>query len=120
MKIDKLRELFKVVLYEQNKELKSYAWLFCAERCFCVNDSLLVVDDAGLLPQIRVTLTPTLRYDSSQLTSLVTELESDLTNIVFDYAFNKRYVIGAEDQKTIEHIPSFSEQVWQLTSIPQN
>ena len=120
MKVDKLRELFKTVFSEMNNELKSYAWLFCAERGYCVNDSLLVVDDAGLLPAIRVAFTPALRYELSQLASLAAELEDDLTNIVFDYAYNRRHKIGAEDLQTIEHIPYLSEHAWRLMTVPQN
>jgi hypothetical protein len=119
MKVDKLRALFKAVLSEMSKDLKNYAWLFCVERGYYINDSLLVVDDAGLLPAIRVALTPTLRYELSQLTRLAAELENDLTNIVFDYAYNMRHKIGAEDLKTIEHIPYLSEHAWRLT-VPQN
>ncbi|HYA33795.1 MAG TPA: hypothetical protein VEG65_07380 [Candidatus Bathyarchaeia archaeon] len=120
MKADKLRELFKTVLFEMNKELKSYAWLFCAERGFSVSDSILFVDDAGLLPEIRAALTPTLRYDLAQLANLVAELENDLNNIVFEYAYNRRYNIGGEDRKTIERMPSLNEHVLQLMSIAQN
>jgi hypothetical protein len=120
MKIDKLRELFKVVLCELSKELKSYARLFCAERGFCVNDSYLVVDDAGLLPAIRVELTPALRYELPQLMRLAAELENDLTNIVFDYAYNKRHKIGAEDRKAIESITYLDKRTWQLMKVPQN
>ena len=61
MKVEKLRQLFKAVLSEMKKELKSYAWLFCAERGYSIDDSLLYVDDAGLLPAIRVALTPALQ-----------------------------------------------------------
>jgi len=45
--------------------------------------------------------------------------ENDLTNIVFDYAYNTRHKIGAEDLKTIEHIPYVSEHVWELMTAPQ-
>jgi len=120
MKAEKLRQLFKAVLSEMKKELKSYAWLFCAERGFSINDSLLVVDDAGLLPAIRVALTPALRYELPQLAHLVAELEYDLTNIVFDFAYNTRHKIGAEDMKTIGHIPYVSEHIWQLMTVPEN
>jgi hypothetical protein len=120
MKIDKLRKLFKVVLCELGKELKSYARLFCAERGFCVNDSHLVVNDAGLLPAIRIELTPALRYELPQLMRLAAELENDLTNIVFDYAYNRRHKIGAEDRKTIEFIPYLDECTWRLMMVPQN
>ena len=120
MKVEKLRELFKAVLSEMKKELQSYAWLFCAERGYCINDSLLFVDDAGLLPGIRVALTPALRYELPQLSHVAAELENDLTNIVFDYAYNMRHKIGAEDLKTIERIPYVSEHVWRLMTAPQN
>ena len=120
MKVEKLRQLFEAVLSEMKKELQSYAWLFCAERGYCINDSLLFVDDAGLLPTIRVALTPALRYELPQLAHLTAELENDLTNIVFDYAYNTRHKIGAEDLKTIEHIPYVSEHVWRLMTVPQN
>jgi hypothetical protein len=120
MKVEKLRQLFKAVLSEMKKELQSYAWLFCAERGYCIDDSLLVVDDAGLLPAIRVALTPALRYELPQLAHLAAELENDLTNIVFDYAYNTRHKIGAEDLKTVEHIPYISEHVWELMTAPQN
>jgi hypothetical protein len=120
MKVEKLRQLFKAVLSEMKKELKSYAWLFCAERGYSIDDSLLSVDDAGLLPAIRVALTPALRYELPQLAHLAGELENDLTNIVFDYAYNTRHKIGAEDLKTIEHIPYISEHAWGLLTTPQN
>jgi len=120
MNVEKLRKLFKSVLSEMKKELKSYAWVFCAQRGYCINDSLLVVDDAGLLPAIRVALTPALRYDLPQLGHLVAELENDLTNIVFDYAYNTRHKIGAEDLKTLEHIPYVSEHIRRLMTMPQN
>ncbi|HYC20686.1 MAG TPA: hypothetical protein VEF35_08755 [Candidatus Bathyarchaeia archaeon] len=120
MKVEKLRELFKAVLSEMKKELQSYAWLFCAERGYCIDDSLLFVDNAGILPAIRVALTPALRYEVPQLAHLAGELENDLTNIVFDYAYNTRHKIGAEDLNTIEHIPYVSEHVWRLMTAPQN
>ena len=120
MNVEKLRKLFKVVLSEMKKELKSYAWLFCAERGYCINDSLLVVDEAGLLPAIRVALAPALRYEVPQLGHLAAELENDLTNIVFDYAYNMRHKIGAEDLKTLEHIPYVSEHIRGLMMVPQN
>jgi hypothetical protein len=120
MNVEKLRQLFKAVLSEMNGELKSYAWLFCAERGYCINDSLLVVDDAGLLPAIRVALTPALRYELPQLAHLAAQLEHDLTNIVFDYAYNTRHKIGAEDLKTIGHIRYLSEHIWRLMTVPQN
>jgi len=68
----------------------------------------------GLLPAIRVALTPALRYELPQLAHLAAELEHDLTNIVFDYAYNTRHKIGAEDLKTIGHIPYVSEHIWRL------
>ena len=120
MKVEKLRQLFKTVLSEMKKELQSYAWLFCAERGYCIDDSLLVVDDAGLLPAVRVALTPALRYELPQLAHLAAELENDLTNIVFDYAYNTRHKIGAEDLKTIGHIPYVSQHIWRLMTVPQN
>jgi hypothetical protein len=120
MKVEKLKELFKAVLSEMKKELQSYAWLFCAERGYCISDSFLVVDDAGLLPAIRVALTPALRYELPQLAQLAAELENDLTNIVFDLAYNTRHKIGAEDLKTIGHIPYVSEHIWRLMTVPQN
>ena len=120
MKVEKLKQLFKAVLSEMKKELQSYAWLFCAERGYCISDSLLVVDDAGLLPAIHVALTPVLRYELPQLADLTAELENDLTNIVFDYAYNTRHKIGAEDLKAIGHIPYVSEHLWRLMTVPQN
>ncbi|MGB9370723.1 MAG: hypothetical protein WCB79_02130 [Halobacteriota archaeon] len=120
MKVEKLRQLFKAVLSEMKKELQSYAWLFCAERGYCIDDSLLFVDDAGILPAIRVALTPALRYELPHLAHLADELENDLTNIVFDYAYNTRHKIGAEDLKTIGHIPYVSEHIRQLMTVPQN
>ena len=120
MKVEKLRQLFKAVLSEMKKELQNYAWLFCAERGYSIDDSLLYVDDVGLLPAIRVALTPALRYELPQLAHLAGELENDLTNIVFDYAYNTRHKIGAEDLKTIEHIPYISEHAWGLLTTPQN
>jgi hypothetical protein len=120
MNIERFHPLFEAVLSEIERELKSYASLFCAERGYCINDSILALDDAGLLPTIRVALTPALRYELPQLAQLAAELENDLNNIVFDYAYNIRHKIGADDSKTIEHIPYVSEHVWRLMAMPQN
>ena len=120
MNIERLHALFEVLLSEIEGELKSYASLFCAERGYCIDDSILIVDDAGLLPAIRVALTPALRYELPQLAHLAAELENDLNNIVFDYAYNMRHRIGAEDLETIEHIPYVSEHAWRLMTVSQN
>jgi hypothetical protein len=120
MDIERLHQLFETLISEMERELKSYASLFCAERGYCINDSILVVDDAGLLPAIHVALTPALRYELPQLAHLAAELEDDLNNIVFDCAYNTRHKIGAEDLTTIEHIPYVSEHVWRLMTVQQN
>jgi hypothetical protein len=120
MKIERLHQLFNVIVSEMERELKSYASLFCAERGYCINDSIMVVDDGGLLPAIHVALTPTLRYELPELAHLAAELEDELNNIVFDYAYNTRCRIGAEGSKTIGHIPHVSEHVWRLMTVSQN
>jgi hypothetical protein len=120
MNIERLHPLFEDILSEMERELKSYASLFCAERGYYIDDSILVVDDAGLLPVIRVSLTPALRYELPQLAHLAAELENDLNNIIFDYAYNTRHRIGAEDSKTIAHMPYVSEHAWRLMTVSQN
>ena len=120
MNIERLCQLFDVIVSELEEELKSYASLFCAERGYCIDDSIMVVDDEGLLPEIHVALTPALRYELPQLAHLAAELENDLNNIVFSYAYNTRYGIGAEGPKTIDQIPHVSERVWRLMTASQN
>ena len=120
MNIERLHQLFNAILSEMERELKSYASLFCAERGYCINDSIMVVDDGGLLPTIRVALTPALRYELPQLAHLTAELENDLNNIVFNYAYDTRHKIGAEGSRTIGHIPHVSEHVWRLITVSQN
>lgn len=120
MNIERLHPLFEDVLSEMERELKSYASLFCAECGYCVDDSTLFFDDAALMPGVRVALKPALRYGAQELADLEAALEDDLNNIVFDYAYNTRYKIGAEDSKTIERIPYVSEHIRQLMTIPQN
>jgi hypothetical protein len=120
MNIERLHQLFDAILSEMERELKSYASLFCAEHGYFINDSITVVDDGGLLPAIRVALTPALRYEPRQLAHLAAELENELNNIVFEYAYNTRQRIGAEGSKTIEHIPHASEHVRRLMTVSQN
>jgi hypothetical protein len=120
MNIERLHPLFEDVLSEMQRELKSYASLFCAERGYCVDDSTLFVDDTALMPGIRVALKPALRYGAQELADLAAVLEDDMNNIVFDYAYNTRHKIGAEDSKTIESIQYVSEHMRQFMIVPQN
>ena len=120
MNIERFHPLFNAVLSEMERELKSYASLFCAERGYCIDDSTLFFDDTALMPWVHVALKPALRYGVQELAALAAALENDLNNIVFDCAYNTRHKIGAEDSKTIEHVPYVSEHLRQLMIVSQN
>jgi hypothetical protein len=120
MNIERLNVSFKEVVLEQKKELKSYASLFCAARAFYAEDLTLFFDDTGLMPGVRVALQPALHYDEQALTELEVALEQDLNNIVFDYAYNARHKIRAEDSKTVRSIPHISKCMPQLVTASQN
>lgn len=120
MNIERLHPLFEAVLSEMERELKSYASLFCTECGYCVDDSTLFFDDEAVLPGVRVALKPALRYGVQELADLAAALEDDLNNIVFNHVYNTRHKIGAEDSKTIEYIPYINEHLRQFMIVPQN
>jgi hypothetical protein len=120
MDIKRLHFSFRNIVLESNRELKNYASLFCADHGYCVDDLSLFFDDSGLIPGVRVALQPALHYDEQALTELNVALEKDLNNIVFDYAYNNRQKISAEDSNTVRSIPRISEYMPQLLSASQN
>jgi len=120
MEIKRLHYSFKAIVTETNRELKSYASLFCADRGYFLEDLTLYVDDTGLIPGVRVVLQPALTYDEQALTELEVALEDDLNNIVFDCSYNTRHKISAEDSMTIRSIQHISECMPQLVTASQN
>jgi hypothetical protein len=120
MNIKRLHSSFKTVVSEAKSELKSHASLFCADRGYYVNDLTLFFDNTGLMPRVRVALQPTLSYDEQALTELEVALEDDLSNIVFDYAYNTQHKISAEDSITVWAIPHINECMPQLVTASQN
>jgi hypothetical protein len=120
MNIKRVHLSFKNVVSEAKSELKSHASLFCADRGYYVDDLTLFFDDMGLMPGVRVALQPALSYDKLALTELELALEDDLNNIVFDYAYNTRHKISAEDSITVWAILHISECMPQLVTASQN
>jgi hypothetical protein len=120
MNIKRVQLSFKNVVSEAKSELKSHASLFCADRGYYVEDLTLFFDDTGLMPGVRVALQPALSYDELALTELELALEDDLNNIIFDYAYNTRHKISAEDSITVLAIPHISECMSQLVTAAQN
>ena len=120
MKRETLHELFEIALYTKEEELKRYAEYFCAESGYSVNDFALRCETKALLPEIHASFRPTLNYDARDLFQLTTELEDDLNNIVFEHAYNMHFRIGAENARTIEHLPLFCESLQQLSIVRQN
>jgi hypothetical protein len=120
MNIKRIHFSFKTVVSEAKSELKSHASLLCADRGYCIDDLTLFFDDTGLMPGVRVALRPALNYDEQTLTELEVALEDDLNNIVFDYAYNTRQIIGAEDSITVRSILHISECMPQLVAASQN
>jgi hypothetical protein len=120
MNIESLRLSFKDVVSKQKRELKSYASLFCAEQGYYIEDLALFFDDTALLPCLVVEFTPTLHYGEQALKELTAALEKDLNNIVFNYAYNRRYKIGTEDSSIVRSIPRISEHMPQLVTASQN
>lgn len=120
MEIKKLSSLLEETLSKMERDLKRYALLLCAEHGYCLDDLTLFFDDSTLAPGVRVSLTPTLRYESQELDGLVAALEEDLNNIVFDRAYNRRDEIGAEDSNPIKPVPYLGEYVRPLLIASQN
>jgi hypothetical protein len=111
MEIKKLRYLLEETLSKMKGDLTRYALLLCAERGYYLEDVTLSFDDAALAPGIRVDLTPALRYDLRELNALAATLERNLNNIAFDYAYNRRQKIGAEDSNSIKLVTYLSDYV---------
>jgi len=120
MNIERIYFSFKTVVSEAKSKLKSHASLFCADRGYYVDDLKLFFDDTGLMPGVRVALQPALNYDEQALTELEVALEDDLNNIVFDYAYNTRHKISAEDSITVRVIPHINECMPRLVTASQN
>jgi hypothetical protein len=120
MNIERIHFSFKTVASDANSKLKSRASFFCADHGYYVDDLTLFFDDTGLLPGVHVELRPALNYDEGTLTELEMALEHDLNNIVFDYAYNTRHIIGAEDSITVRSIAHVSECMPQLVTASQN
>jgi hypothetical protein len=120
MNIRRIHFIFKTFFSEANSELKCHASLFCADRGYYVNNLTLFFDDNELVPGVSVALLPALNYDKQALKELEVALEDDLNNIIFNYAYNTRYMIGAEDSMTVMSIPYISEYMSQLVITSQN
>jgi len=120
MEIKRLHNSFKAIVTETNRELKSYASLFCADRGYYLDDLTLFVDDTRLMPGVHVALQPALNYDQQALNELEVALEDDLNNIVFDSSYNSQHKISAEDSITVRSIPYISECLLQLVTASQN
>jgi hypothetical protein len=112
--------IFETFFSEANSELKSHASLFCADRGYYVEDLTLFFGDTELVPGVSVALLPALHYDKQALKELEVALEDDLNNIIFNYAYNARHMIGAEDSMTAMSIPYISECMSQLVITSQN
>jgi len=120
MKLETLSKLFKAVLLDMQEELKSYSRLFCLEHGYAIEDLKLVLKETTLLPEIRVTLKPALRYERKDLALFKAQIEDDLNNIVFAYAYNNQHRIRAEEPQTIERVTFVSQNVRQLMTAQQN
>ena len=120
MELKRVHSCFKNVVSEANSELKSHVSLLCADLGYYVDHLTLFFDDTGFMPGVRVALRPTLNYDEQTLSELEAALEKDLNNIVFDYVYNSRHKISAEDSNTVMCIPYVSECISQLVIASQN
>jgi formyltetrahydrofolate hydrolase len=120
MELKRFHLSFKTVVSEAKSELKGYVSLLCADHGYYVDHLMLFFDDAGLMPGVRVALQPTLNYDEHMLSELEAALEDDLNNIVFDYVYNARHKISAEESRTVVSIPHISECISQLMIASQN
>jgi hypothetical protein len=120
MEIKELRTLLAETLSKMEGDLELYALLFCADHGYSLEDATLFFDDSALAPGIRVSLTPSLRYDSQELGLLAAALEDDLNNIAFDYAYNRRHKIGAEDSNPIKSELYSGEHVTSCLIASQN
>jgi hypothetical protein len=120
MKVETLSKLFGAVLLDMKEELKSYSRLFCLEHGYVIEDFNLFLKGATLLPEIRVTLEPALGYERKDLALCKAQIEDELNNIVFAYAYNNQHRIHAEEQQTIERVTFVSQNVRQLMTAQQN
>jgi hypothetical protein len=120
MNMKRVHFIFKTFYSEVNSELKSHASLFCADRGYYIDDCTLFFDYTELLPGVSVALLPALNYDKQALKELEVALEDDLNNIIFNYAYNARHIIGAEDSIKALCIPHISECMSQLVITSQN
>jgi len=120
MEIERLRCLLAEALSKMERDLKRYASLFCAEQGYYMEDIRLFFDDSALAPGLRLSLNPSLSYDSQVLGILTATLEDDLNNIVFDYAYNGRHKIGSEDSNLINLVPYLGEHVAPCLIVSQN
>jgi len=120
MEIKKLRSLLEETSSKMEGDLKRYASLFCAKHGYFVEEVTLFFDDSAFAPGIRVSLTPSLSYDSLELGVLAAVLEDDLNNIVFDYAYNRSHKIGAEDSNPIKPMLYLVEHIAPCLIASQN
>ena len=120
MEIERLCSLLAEALSKMEGALKRYASLFCAEQGYYMEDIRLFFDNSALAPGLRLSLNPSLSYDSQVLGILTATLEDDLNNIVFDYAYNGRHKIGSEDSNLINLVPYLGEHVAPCLIVSQN
>jgi formyltetrahydrofolate hydrolase len=120
MELKRFHISFKTVVSEAKSELKSHVSLLCADHGYYIDNLTLFLDDTGLMPGVRVALRPTSSYDEQALSELEAALENDLNNIVFDYVYNSRNKISAEDSSTVMCISHISECISQLVLASQN
>jgi len=120
MKLETLSKLFRAALVDMEAELKSYSRLFCLEHGYVIEDLNLFLKGATLLPEIRVTLESALGYERKDLARCKAQVEDELNNIVFAYAYNNQHCIHAEEEQTIERVTFVSQNVRQLMTVQQN
>lgn len=120
MEIKRLCSLLAEALSKMEGDLKRYASLFCAEHGYYMEDITLFFDNSALAPSIRMSLTPSLSYDSQVLDVLAATLEDNLNNIVFDYAYNRRHKIGLEDSNSVNLMPYLGAHVAPGLIVSQN
>ena len=120
MKLNRFHISFKTIVSEAKSELKSRVLSLSADRGYYIDNLTLFFEDTGFMPGVRVSLQPTLNYDVHALSELETALETDINNIVFNYIYNSRHKISAEDSSTVLCIPHISECISQLVIASQN
>jgi hypothetical protein len=120
MKIETVHVSFETIVSEAKSELKSRVLCLSAHHGYHIADLTLFFDDAGFMPGVRVALRPMLSYDKQELFKLEVELENDLNNFIFDYVYNSRRKIGAEDSSRVMRIPHIGECISQLVIASQN